>query len=168
MVFLLALSLILWLIVSLGFLKMQSFKACPIALIISFAVALAWYHMPGMDAATAALEGVALACWPILLVIIAAIFTYNLTLYTKSMDIVKHMLTTVSKDRRVLALLIGWGFGAFMEGMAGFGTAIAIPASMLVAPWASTPSRLSWSAWLLTPFRRRMVPSVSRPAPWLT
>ena len=49
------------------------------------------------------------------------------------MDIVKHMLTTVSKDRRVLALLIGWGFGAFMEGMAGFGTAIAIPASMLVA-----------------------------------
>ena len=133
MVFLLALSPILWLIVSLGFLKMQSFKACPIALIISFAVALAWYHMPGMDAATAALEGVALACWPILLVIIAAIFTYNLTLYTKSMDIVKHMLTTVSKDRRVLALLIGWGFGAFMEGMAGFGTAIAIPASMLVA-----------------------------------
>ena len=133
MVFLLALSPILWLIISLGFLKMQSFKACPIALIISFAVALAWYHMPGMDAATAALEGVALACWPILLVIIAAIFTYNLTLYTKSMDIVKHMLTTVSKDRRVLALLIGWGFGAFMEGMAGFGTAIAIPASMLVA-----------------------------------
>ena len=128
---------------------------------------LAWYHMPGMDAATAALEGVALACWPILLVIIAAIFTYNLTLYTKSMDIVKHMLTTVSKDRRVLALLIGWGFGAFMEGMAGFGTAIAIPASMLVA-WASTPSRLSWSAWLLTPFRQRMVPSVSLPAPWLT
>ena len=133
MVFLLALSPILWLIISLGFLKMQSFKACPIALLIAFAVAFAQYHMEEMNAATAALEGVALACWPILLVIIAAIFTYNLTLYTKSMDIVKHMLTTVSKDRRVLALLIGWGFGAFMEGMAGFGTAIAIPASMLVA-----------------------------------
>ena len=44
------------------------------------------------------------------------------------------MLTTVSKDRRVLALLIGWGFGAFMEGHGRyFGTAIAIPASMLVA-----------------------------------
>ena len=133
MTFVLALSPILWLIVSLGFLKMQSFKACPLALIISFLVALLYYHMSGVDAGTAALEGVALACWPILLVIIAAIFTYNLTLYTKSMDIVKHMLTTVSKDQRVLALLIGWGFGAFMEGMAGFGTAIAIPASMLVA-----------------------------------
>ena len=113
--FVLALSPILWLIISLGFLKMQSFKACPIALLLSFAVALWYYHLPALHAGTAALEGVALACWPILLVIIAAIFTYNLTLYTKSMDIVKHMLTTVSKDQRVLALLIGWGFGAFME-----------------------------------------------------
>lgn len=133
MTFVLALSPILWLVVSLGFLKMQSFKACPLALFISFFVALLYYHMSGIDAVTAALEGMALACWPILLVIIAAIFTYNLTLYTKAMDIIKHMLMTVSKDRRVLALLIGWGFGAFMEGMAGFGTAIAIPASMLAA-----------------------------------
>lgn len=131
--FIFALSPILWLIISLGFLKMQSYKACPIALLIAFAVALGIHSMNTLDAVTAALEGVALACWPILLVIIAAIFTYNLTTYNKSMDIIKHMLTAVSKDRRVLLLLIGWGFGAFMEGMAGFGTAIAIPASMLVA-----------------------------------
>lgn len=133
MLFLLALSPILWLILALGFLKMPSYKACPIALIISFAVALGIYSMPTIDAGTAALEGVALACWPILLVIVAAIFTYNLSLHTKSMDVIKQMLTSVSKDRRVLVLLIGWGFGAFLEGMAGFGTAIAIPASMLVA-----------------------------------
>lgn len=133
MVFLLALSPILWLILSLGFFKMPGFKACPIALVLALAVALTAYQMDGQDAASAALEGVALACWPILLVIIAAIFTYNLAVHTKSMDIIKHMLTTVSKDRRILALLIAWGFGAFMEGMAGFGTAIAIPASMLAA-----------------------------------
>lgn len=133
MVFLLALSPILWLIVSLGVFKMPGFKACPLALVLAFAVALTEYQMAGLDAVTAALEGAALACWPILLVIIAAIFTYNLAVHTKSMDIVKHMLMTVSKDRRILALLIAWGFGAFMEGMAGFGTAIAIPASMLVA-----------------------------------
>ena len=28
---------------------------------------------------------------------------------------------------------LAWGFGAFMEGMAGFGTAVAIPAAMMVA-----------------------------------
>ena len=102
--FILALSPILWLIISLGFLKMQSYKACPIALLIAFAVALGIHSMNTLDAVTAALEGVALACWPILLVIIAAIFTYNLTTYNKSMDIIKHMLTAVSKDRRVLLL----------------------------------------------------------------
>lgn len=47
------------------------------------------------------------------------------------MELVKKMLISVSQDKRVLALLIGWGFGNFMEGMAGFGTAVAIPASML-------------------------------------
>ena len=49
------------------------------------------------------------------------------------MDSIKRMLCGVSADRRVLTLLIGWCFGGFLEGMAGFGTAVAIPASMLVA-----------------------------------
>ena len=75
--------------------------------------------------------GFASALWPIILVIIAAIFTYNLSLKTGAMDVIKQMLTGVSADKRVLVLLIGWCFGGFMEGMAGFGTAIAIPASML-------------------------------------
>ena len=39
------------------------------------------------------------------------------------MDTIKQMLTSVSSDKRVLILLIGWGFGSFLEGMAGFGTA---------------------------------------------
>lgn len=133
MLFLLALSPILWLIIALGFLKMASYKACPLALVIGLVVALCIYDMSYVNAFTAVLEGVALACWPILLVIVAAIFTYNLSLHTKSMDVIKKMLTSVSHDRRVIVLLIGWGFGAFLEGMAGFGTAVAIPASMLVA-----------------------------------
>ena len=69
--------------------------------------------------------------WPICLVIIAAIFTYNLTVHTKNMDLIKRMLTSVSRDKRILILIIAWGFGGFMEGMAGFGTAVAIPASIL-------------------------------------
>jgi L-lactate permease len=64
--------------------------------------------MTTVHAFQAFLEGVALACWPILLVIIAAIFTYNLSEHTKGMDGIKKMLTSVSNDRRVLILLIGW------------------------------------------------------------
>jgi lactate permease len=47
------------------------------------------------------------------------------------MEVIKKMLASVTKDKRVLVLIIAWGFGGFMEGMAGFGTAVAIPASML-------------------------------------
>ena len=129
--FLIALSPILWLVVALSILHMPGHKACTLALIISVLAGIFAYSMTAIHAWQAFLEGVALACWPILLVIIAAIFTYNLSLHTKGMDVIKKMLTSVSNDRRVLILLIGWGFGGFLEGMAGFGTAIAIPAGML-------------------------------------
>ena len=129
--FLLALSPILWLVVALSIIKMPAWKACLIALIIALAAGMGVWNMESVRAIESVLEGVALACWPILLVIVAAIFTYNLTLHTKAMDTIKDMLTSVSHDKRVLILLIGWGFGGFLEGMAGFGTAIAVPAGML-------------------------------------
>ena len=127
----LALLPIIWLIIALAGLKMAGHKACAIALIITIAESLFIWHMPVIDCGTSALEGFASALWPIILVIIAAIFTYNLSLKTGAMDVIKRMLTGVSADKRVLILMIGWCFGGFMEGMAGFGTAIAIPASML-------------------------------------
>lgn len=127
----LALLPILWLIVALTGLKMAGHKACLGALAVAVVLALAFWKMPVLDCATSALEGFATALWPIILVIIAAIFTYNLSLKTGAMDVIKQMLTGVSADKRVLILLIGWCFGGFLEGMAGFGTAIAIPASML-------------------------------------
>lgn len=129
--FLLALSPILWLVVALSIIKMAPWKACIIALVISLAAAMGVWTMESNYALEAVLEGLALACWPILLVIVAAIFTYNLTLETKAMDTIKEMLTSVSHDKRVLILLIAWGFGGFLEGMAGFGTAVAVPAGML-------------------------------------
>ena len=128
---LLSLLPIIWLIVALTGLKMAGHKACVGALVITVVEALFLWKMPAVDCGTSALEGFASALWPIILVIIAAIFTYNLSLKTGAMDVIKQMLTGVSADKRVLVLLIGWCFGGFMEGMAGFGTAIAIPASML-------------------------------------
>lgn len=122
---------IIWLIVALSGLKMAGHKACVIALVITIVLAVGYWKLNFVWTMTAALEGILNALWPICLVIVAALFTYNLTLKTGAMDLIKQMLAGVSCDKRVLALLIGWGFGNFMEGMAGFGTAVAIPASML-------------------------------------
>ena len=124
---------ILWLIVALAVLKMPAWKACLAAAVGSYVLAVGYYEKDAFIMATGALEGIALAVWPILLVITAAIFTYQLVVHTKAMDTIKIMLSSVTSDKRILALLLAWGFGNFMEGMAGFGTAVAIPAAMMVA-----------------------------------
>ena len=131
--FILALLPIIWLTVALMGLKIPTFKAAFGSLVISLVLAIFLWHSPTGYVFSAALEGILMAIWPIILVIIAAVFTYNLCCETKGMDIIKQMITSVSNDKRILVLLIAWCFGGFMEGMAGFGTAIAIPASMLVS-----------------------------------
>lgn len=130
---LLGLVPIIWLVIALTGLKMPGYKACGIAIAFAAVVAFIFKHMAPLDCGTAILEGVLSALWPIILVIIAALFTYNLVLDTGAMDKIKAMLSGISSDKRILAIIIGWSFGCFMEGMAGFGTAVAIPASILIA-----------------------------------
>ena len=129
--FILGLLPIIWLIIALCALKWPGYKAALGALIIAAVEALTVFGFSMIDTATSILEGFAFAFWPIVIVIIAAVFTYNLSLRTGSIDMIKKLLTSVSADKRILVILIGWCFGGFMEGMAGFGTAVAIPASML-------------------------------------
>ena len=130
--FILGLCPILWLIFALTVLKMPTYKAALGSLIVAGVLAFIVWQLPAMEVLTAALEGILMAIWPIVVVIIAAVFTYNLSLRTGGIDVIKQMITSVSNDKRILVLLIAWCFGGFMEGMAGFGTAIAIPAGMLL------------------------------------
>nr|WP_279355747.1 lactate permease LctP family transporter [Fundidesulfovibrio agrisoli] len=129
----LAIIPIVWLMISLGVLKMPAHVATLLSLGITVALALAAFHMPLLWALTATLEGAALGVWPIVLVIVAAIFTYNMALHTKSMDTIKTMLANITTDRRIQVLILAWGFGGFLEAVAGYGTAVAIPASILAA-----------------------------------
>ncbi|WP_300357866.1 L-lactate permease [Fusobacterium sp.] len=132
LMFLLAILPILFLVIALTGLKLPGHKACPLAMIITLIEALFIWKQSSIDVITGTLEGFVMAIWPICLVIIAAVFTYNLVVYTKNIEIIKNMLASVSTDKRILVLIIAWGFGAFMEGMAGFGTAVAIPAGILI------------------------------------
>ena len=123
--FILGLLPIIWLVIALCGLKWPGYKAALGALIIAAVEALTYFGFSMSDTLTSILEGFAFAMWPIVIVIIAAVFTYNLSLRTGSIDMIKKLLTSVSADKRVLVLLIGWSFGGFMEAMAGFGTAVA-------------------------------------------
>ena len=130
--FILAILPIVFLAAGLLVWKLPAYQAAAGSFLISAVLALLYWKMPVSAMALSALEGALMALWPIALVILAAVFAYRLTLRTGAMDRIRQMITAVSDDRRVLALLVAWCFGGFMEGMAGFGTAIAIPAGMLV------------------------------------
>ncbi len=131
--FVLALGPILYLIVALMGFKQAAWKAAIGAAVVAALEALLYWKTPASIVGLSALEGICMALWPIVLVIVAAVFTYNLVCDTGGMKVIQSMLTSVSSDRRILVLLVAWCFGGFMEGMAGFGTAIAIPAGLLVS-----------------------------------
>ena len=76
-------------------------------------------------------EGFLKACFPIILIIICAIFSYNILCETKEIETIKTQFIQLTSDKGLLVLLLTWGFGGVLEGMAGFGTAVAIPAAIL-------------------------------------
>ncbi|KLU66680.1 L-lactate permease [Desulfosporosinus acididurans] len=90
------------------------------------------YKMPVGLAISASILGVINGWFPIAWIIVAAVFLYNLTVEAGQFDIIKSSIASLSDDRRLQALLIAFSFGAFLEGAAGFGTPVAITASILV------------------------------------
>ncbi|MBP2660514.1 MAG: L-lactate transport [Firmicutes bacterium] len=103
-----------------------------LALVSAILVAIFVYQMPPGLAITSAAMGALYGIFPIFWIVITAIFIYNLTVETGQFQIVKDSIATITDDRRLQALLIAFGFGAFLEGAAGFGTPVAISAGMLV------------------------------------
>lgn len=95
-------------------------------------VAIFIYKMPAALALTATAMGAFYGIFPIFWIVLTAIFIYNMTVETGQFEIVKDSIATITDDRRLQALLIAFGFGAFLEGAAGFGTPVAISAGMLV------------------------------------
>ena len=126
---------IAWLVVALAVAKLKAWQATLAALALAVALSLAFFQdsLPAAKIPGVVASGMAFALCPICLVVFAALFTYAVTVESGAMDAIRAGLGKISDDRRVLALLIAWAFGNFMEGMAGFGSAVAIPSAMLVA-----------------------------------
>ena len=131
--FAIALLPIVWLIISLGVMRMPAARACVIGLILTMVLAVFSFKLPVLDTASGALEGIIMGIWPIMFVIVMALFAYNVTTESGGMKTIQYMLATISTDKRIIVLIIAWGFGGFLESIAGFGTAVAIAAGILIA-----------------------------------
>ncbi|RLP86432.1 L-lactate permease [Micromonospora sp. CV4] len=124
---------LLALFVLLGVLKVKAWLAGLISLAVALVVAVAVYAMPVGQAVLPATEGAAFGFFPILWIVLNAIWVYNLTVESGHFDVLRRSFERVSPDMRIQAIIIAFCFGALLEALAGFGTPVAITVVMLMA-----------------------------------
>lgn len=101
-------------------------------LVAAVAMAVGVFGMPARMAGLAVVQGLAFAAIRIVWLVVAAVFLYDIAVASGQFDVMKASIARLSGDRRVQAVLVAFSFGAFLEGVAGFGAPVAITAAFLV------------------------------------
>jgi lactate permease len=121
------------LFVLLGGVKMKAWWAALASLGVAIIVALAVYSMPFGQTMDSAAEGAVFGFFPIMWIVINAVWIYNMTRETGDFATLRRSFSSVTPDQRVQAVIIAFSFGALLEALAGFGTPVAICSVMLIA-----------------------------------
>ncbi len=124
---------LLTLFVLLGVVKMKAWIAALTSLAVAIVIATVVYPMPLGDALNTSLYGAAFGFFPIMWIVINAIWIYNMTVATGHLDVLRRSFGKISDDQRVQAMIVAFCFGALMEALAGFGTPVAMSSVMLIA-----------------------------------
>ena len=127
-----ALPLVL-LFVLIGGFRVKAPKAAFVSLVLSIVLAVFGWKMPVGQALSSTAEGIAFGLFPILWILVNALWVYRLTVATPWFEVMGQTIRSISRDHRILAILIAFGFGALLEALAGFGAPVAIAAAMLIA-----------------------------------
>ncbi|AXF86375.1 Glycolate permease GlcA [Ephemeroptericola cinctiostellae] len=123
---------IIFFFLALAVFRLKGYVAGTLTVTIALVIALFFYKMPVNMAFAAAGYGFAYGLWPIAWIIIAAVFLYKITVKTGQFDVIRSSILSVTEDQRLQMILVGFCFGAFLEGAAGFGAPVAITAALLV------------------------------------
>ena len=121
------------LFVLLGGLRTKAWIAGVVSLVVAILVAVVLFEMPVGQALLSGAEGAAFGFFPILWIVINAIWVYNLTVASGHFEVLRASFESVSADHRIQAIIIAFCFGALLEALAGFGTPVAITVVMLMA-----------------------------------
>ncbi|RCG21446.1 L-lactate permease [Streptomyces diacarni] len=124
---------LLTLFVLLGGLRLKAHWAGLAALGVSVVVAVGAYGMPVDLTLLAGAEGAAFGLFPIMWIVLAALWVHQLTVSSGRFDDLRRAFNLVSDDPRIQALIIAFCFGALLEALAGFGAPVAITGVMLMA-----------------------------------
>ncbi|KAI8883020.1 lactate permease [Backusella circina FSU 941] len=125
---------LLLVLVLLGVFKVPAHYASFSGLIVCIFIAIFAWHMPAQQAFESVGNGIVFANWPIMWIVVNAMFIYNTTVISGIFDYFRTwMLYYTPPDKRIILLIIGYSFGALLEGVAGFGTPGAICSSLMVS-----------------------------------
>ncbi len=123
---------IIFFFIALAVLRMKGHVAGTITVLLAMVVAVTFYGMPAPMAIWSAIDGFLFGLWPIAWIIVGAVFLYKITVKTGQFEIIRASVVSITEDQRLQMLMIGFSFGAFLEGAAGFGAPVAITAALLV------------------------------------
>ena len=127
-----ALIPIIFFFLALAVFRMKGHYAATITLALSMIVAVVGFGMPTSMAFASAGYGFVYGLWPIAWIIVASVFLYKLTVKSGQFGVIRNSIISITEDQRIQVILIGFSFGSFLEGAAGFGAPVAITAAILV------------------------------------
>ncbi|MGO1977470.1 L-lactate permease [Brachybacterium tyrofermentans] len=130
---LVALLPLLTIFLTLGVLRWKAHWAGLAALVVAMLVAAVAYGMPVDLVALSATEGLAFGLFPIMWIVLNAIWLYELTVRSGRFEDLRLVIDAISDDPRVQAIIIAFCFGGLLEALAGFGAPVAITGVMLMA-----------------------------------
>ncbi len=107
-------------------------RALPLAWVLACIIALAMWKMTPMTVTAYSFLGL-LSAIEVLFIIFGAILIMNTMKRSGAMSAINQMFNGISPDARIQAIIIGFAFGAFIEGAAGFGTPAALAAPLLIS-----------------------------------
>ena len=117
---------------SIALLRLRIHFSALLGLATALAIALGAYQMPAKAACAATLYGAAFGLFPIGWIILNVMFLYQITVQRGLFEVLRDNLATIAPDPRVQVILIAFSFGAFIEGVAGFGAPVAITGAILI------------------------------------
>lgn len=112
--------------------KLKGHWAGLLTVLLAMLIAISVYGMPTSMVGASFVYGFIYGMWPIAWIIVAAIFLYKLTDKSGYFGILRDSIIAITPDQRLQVILIGFCFGAFLEGAIGFGGPVAITAALLV------------------------------------
>ena len=150
---LLAASPVVFLVAAIVRLSWSVPRVGAVACVLALALALLVFGAEPGHAAIAAAKGISLSLF-VLTIVWTSVYLFNVLDRLKAIDAIGRSMAALASDGLAQALIIGWGFSSFIQGITGFGVPVAVTAPLLImlgfSPARAAAMALVGHGWAVT------------------